>query len=104
MEVKPNSRNVVPGEVFFSVDLRHPDEAVLDQMEAEFRASLPQVLEPLGLTFEEKRIWKNPAVRFHPILIACVREGAKKSAMPCGIWSPAPAMMRPTSRASRRRR
>src|SRR5205807_7972569 len=25
MEVRPNSRNVVPGEVFFCVDLRHPD-------------------------------------------------------------------------------
>jgi N-carbamoyl-L-amino-acid hydrolase len=48
-------------------------------MEAAFRAALPAVLEPLGLTFEEKRIWKNPAVRFHPDLIACVREGAKKS-------------------------
>ena len=27
VEVRPNSRNVVPGEVFFSVDFRHPDEA-----------------------------------------------------------------------------
>ncbi len=79
MEVKPNSRNTVPGEVFFSVDLRHKDEAVLDVMEQEFRESLPKVLEPLGLTFEEKRIWKNPAVRFHPDLIACVRAGAEKS-------------------------
>ena len=28
VEVKPNSRNVVPGEVFFAVDFRHPEEAV----------------------------------------------------------------------------
>ena len=33
IEVKPNSRNVVPGEVFFTVDLRHPESAVLDEME-----------------------------------------------------------------------
>ncbi len=26
IENRPNSRNVVPGEVFFTVDLRHPDE------------------------------------------------------------------------------
>ena len=37
LQVGPNSRNVVPGEVFFTVDLRHPDEKVLDQMEAQFR-------------------------------------------------------------------
>ena len=26
IESRPNSRNVVPGEVFFTVDFRHPDE------------------------------------------------------------------------------
>jgi beta-ureidopropionase / N-carbamoyl-L-amino-acid hydrolase len=79
LEVQPNSRNVVPGEVFFCVDLRHHDETVLDQMEAEFRASLPLVLEPLGLSFAEKCIWKNPAVHFDKTLIDCVRQGAAKS-------------------------
>src|SRR3954468_927913 len=34
MEVRPNSRNVVPGEVFFCVDFRHPQAAVVDQLEA----------------------------------------------------------------------
>src|SRR5262249_17781405 len=29
LEVKPNSPNVVPGEVFFTVDLRHPEAATL---------------------------------------------------------------------------
>src|ERR1700733_13107939 len=64
IEVQPNSRNVVPGEVFFCVDFRHPDETVLEAMEREFRAALPATLEALGLTFEEKRIWNSPAVRF----------------------------------------
>ena len=79
IENKPNSRNVVPGEVFFTVDFRHPDEGVLDVMEAAFRAALPQVMGELSLAFEEKRIWVSPAVKFHPDLIDCVREGAKKA-------------------------
>jgi beta-ureidopropionase / N-carbamoyl-L-amino-acid hydrolase len=79
MEVQPNSRNVVPGEVFFCVDLRHKDEAVLVEMEARFRDSLPRVLEPLGLTFEEKMIWNSPAVRFDSEMIDCVRRAAAKS-------------------------
>src|SRR5256885_4745317 len=33
LEVKPNSPNVVPGEVRFTVDFRHPESAVLDAME-----------------------------------------------------------------------
>jgi N-carbamoyl-L-amino-acid hydrolase len=78
-EVRPNSRNVVPGEVFFCVDLRHPDESQLDKMEIEFRAALRAKLEPLGLTFEETRIWNSPAVHFDGEMIACVRKGAEKA-------------------------
>src|SRR5271165_3895053 len=33
IEARPNSRNVINGEVFFSVDLRHPDDAVLLAMD-----------------------------------------------------------------------
>ena len=75
IENRPNSRNVVPGEVFYTVDLRHPDEAVLDKMEAAFRASLAPIAEAEKLTFEEKCIWKSPAVKFNPDLIECVRRG-----------------------------
>ena len=79
VEVRPNSRNVVPGEVFFSVDFRHPDDAVLDEMEREFRAALPEAAAAFGLTFEEKRIWDNPAVHFDAEMIAAVRKGAEKA-------------------------
>jgi beta-ureidopropionase / N-carbamoyl-L-amino-acid hydrolase len=79
IENRPNSRNVIPGEVFFTVDLRHPDEAVLETMEQAFRTALAEVMEPLKLGFEEKLIWNSPAVRFAPELVACVREGAAKS-------------------------
>ncbi|HRJ70264.1 MAG TPA: M20 family metallo-hydrolase [Beijerinckiaceae bacterium] len=79
MEVRPNSRNVVPGEVFFSVDFRHKDDGVLQQMENAFRAALPGVMDPLGLSFEETMIWHSPAVAFHPDLIACVRAGARRA-------------------------
>jgi N-carbamoyl-L-amino-acid hydrolase len=82
VEVRPNSRNVVPGEVFFAVDFRHPEEAVVDAMEAEFRAALPEVMAPLGLEFAEKRIWHSPAVRFDPELIECVRKGAEQADLP----------------------
>ena len=47
IENKPNSRNVVPGEVFFTVDFRHPEDKVLDVMESKFRASLAELLPPL---------------------------------------------------------
>ena len=79
IENRPNSRNVVPGEVFFTVDLRHPDEKILDQMESSFRAMLPKIVGSLKVTYDEKCIWKSPAVKFAPELIECVRTGAKQA-------------------------
>ena len=39
LEVKPGSPNVVPGEVFFTIDLRHPEPAALDHMESDIAAA-----------------------------------------------------------------
>ncbi len=79
LEVSPNSRNVIPGEVRFSVDLRHPDDAVLDRMVARFEALLPDVASELGLDHEMERVLTFPAVRFDPTLIACVEAGATQA-------------------------
>jgi N-carbamoyl-L-amino-acid hydrolase len=79
IENRPNSPNVVPGEVFFMIDLRHPDGAALNSMESDVRAALPQVCDPLGLTFAEQRIWDQPAVRFDADCVAAVRRAAELS-------------------------
>jgi beta-ureidopropionase / N-carbamoyl-L-amino-acid hydrolase len=79
IENRPNSRNVVPGEVFFTVDLRHPDEKILDQMEAAYRDALPKIADELKLELDEKRIWNSPAVTFAPELIDCVRKGTAQA-------------------------
>src|SRR6476469_2095459 len=76
MEIRPNSRNVVPGEVFFCVDLRHPDAAVLDQLESAYNASLKEICDPLGLTVSSTRIWDQPPVRFDADCVASVRRAA----------------------------
>jgi N-carbamoyl-L-amino-acid hydrolase len=48
-------------------------------MEGKFRAALPEILEPLKLTYKEARIWDSPAVKFAPDLIECVRVGTQKA-------------------------
>jgi len=70
---KSNSRNVVPGEVFLTVDFRHPNEKCLDWMETQLREALAQILPPMQLGFRENRIWASPPVHFSPDLIDCVR-------------------------------
>jgi N-carbamoyl-L-amino-acid hydrolase len=81
IENRPNSRNVIPGEVFFTVDFRHPDGGVLDAMEAELRGALAELLPPLNLAYAETRIWDSPPVKFAPELIECVRIGVAKAGL-----------------------
>jgi N-carbamoyl-L-amino-acid hydrolase len=79
MEVRPNSRNVVPGEVFFCVDLRHPEAAMLDKLEAEYTDSLREICDPLELSVTSTRIWDQPPVRFDADCVASVRRAAELS-------------------------
>jgi len=79
IENRPNSPNVVPGEVFFMVDLRHPDDAALDTMEAALETSVHEIAEPLGLGVAFQKIWHQPSVRFNPDCVAAVRRGAELS-------------------------
>jgi N-carbamoyl-L-amino-acid hydrolase len=79
MEVKPNSRNVVPGEVFFAIDMRHPESSVLDSMEQMLVASLAEICDPLGLSTTMNRIWDQPPVRFDTECVEAVRKGAELS-------------------------
>jgi N-carbamoyl-L-amino-acid hydrolase len=77
IENKPNSRNVVPGEVFVCVDLRHREDATLDTMETALEQALPEICQPLGLAFALQKIWHQPAVRFDSTCVAAVRRGAQ---------------------------
>ena len=49
VRVLPNSRNVIPGEVQLSVDIRHPDGKVLTQMDERVRACFAACLVSNGL-------------------------------------------------------
>ncbi|HZH26051.1 MAG TPA: M20 family metallo-hydrolase [Azospirillaceae bacterium] len=82
VEVKPNSRNVIPGEVFFTIDFRHPEDATLDRMEAALAKAMETIPAELGLEVDWKRIWDSPAVRFDPDCIQAVRAGAEKAGYP----------------------
>jgi N-carbamoyl-L-amino-acid hydrolase len=79
LEVKPNSPNVVPGQVFFTVDFRHPDPGVIDTMERLLEEAIKKLREDLGLEIVIKKIMDQPPVRFDPECVAAVRAAAKVS-------------------------
>jgi N-carbamoyl-L-amino-acid hydrolase len=78
MQVKPNSRNVVPGEVRFSVDLRHADDDQLEKMEQEMYAACERLAKAQHCSATVERVANYPACKFDPGCVAAVRNAAQK--------------------------
>jgi beta-ureidopropionase / N-carbamoyl-L-amino-acid hydrolase len=76
--VFPNSRNVVPGEVRFSVEFRHPSDAEVDVLDAEFPPAAQAIADSCGIGLELTTLFKIPAQPFDPSCVALVRQGAGK--------------------------
>jgi len=74
MSVMPNSRNTIPGEVFFTIDIRNPDENVLAQMAAQLESRVAAIVDKHGVECELVEIWDKAPVKFDPDCIAAVAE------------------------------
>ncbi|MDQ2101153.1 Zn-dependent hydrolase [Azospirillum isscasi] len=79
MQIHPNSRNVIPGRVFFTVDFRHPDDAVLARMDAELRAEVARIAAETMLDAEMEQIFYYAPVRFEESCVAAVRKGVERT-------------------------
>lgn len=76
--VSPNSRNVIPGEVRFSVEFRHPLDAEVARLDAEFRPAAEAIADACGVTLELTTLFRIPAQPFDPSCVELVRQGAAK--------------------------
>jgi N-carbamoyl-L-amino-acid hydrolase len=77
--VSPNSRNVIPGEVRFSVEFRHPDTAEVERLDATFPAEAAALARANGVALTLTQLFKIPAQPFDPACIDLVRQGAARA-------------------------
>lgn len=73
----PNSRNVIPGKVFLTIDIRHPNDDVLKGMDKTIRAGIAEICDEIGLSQELEQIFDYAAIHFDESCVSAVREGAK---------------------------
>ena len=78
LQVKPNSRNVVPGEVRLSVDLRHATDAGLDAMERQLEAACKRIGIDTGTAMGIETNSRFAACRFDDGCIGAVRASAAR--------------------------
>lgn len=76
--VSPNSRNTIPGQVYFTVDIRHPSADVMQDMEDALRAHCQAIASHAGLEVEIAKVAYTPPVDFDLSCIDLVRDGCKK--------------------------
>lgn len=78
LNVHPGSRNVVPGRVDFTVDLRHMETTVLDAMEERLHKVFGQIAREHGVAVEVMRVQDNPPTPFKAELVQLVRDSAAR--------------------------
>ncbi len=78
VQVYPNSRNVIPGRVKFSIDLRNSSDALVDQMADEVQAYARQLSRKRGLEIQIELVSSYPAQSFDPACTQAVERAAHK--------------------------
>lgn len=78
VQVYPNSRNVVPGSVKFSIDFRNMTDADVDNMDAALKAFIAKVEQESGLSVKLEQVSHYPAAPFHPSCKDAVRRAAQQ--------------------------
>lgn len=77
-DVYPNSRNIIPGKVVFTVDFRHPDKAVIADMEERFRAGCKEISDVIGLGLSIEEVGGFDPVTFDENCVSAVRAAATR--------------------------
>lgn len=78
VDVHPNSRNTIPGKVVFTIDIRSPDEEVLDTMRARIEQGIATIAEALDIGYEVEEVGHFAPVTFDEGCVEAVRNAAER--------------------------
>ncbi|GLQ18002.1 Zn-dependent hydrolase [Maritalea porphyrae] len=78
IDVYPNSRNVIPGKVVFTVDFRSPELSVIEDMEKRLAAGAKEICDEMGLAVELEKVGGFDPVKFDEKCVTAVRNAAER--------------------------
>ncbi len=78
IDVYPNSRNVIPGKVVFTVDFRSPELHVIEDMEARLKKGAAEIAETMGLEIAFEKVGGFDPVAFDDSCVSAVRNAAER--------------------------
>src|SRR6201997_4487394 len=71
------SRNVIPGEIAFTVDCRSADAAIMDALDRDLRAAVKEIASRRKVEASLDLIWRKPPTHFNPKFVDAVENAAK---------------------------
>jgi N-carbamoyl-L-amino-acid hydrolase len=78
IDVFPNSRNVIPGKVVFTVDFRSPDLSVITDMEARLRTEGQAIADAMSMEIEFEKVGGFDPVTFDEGCVGAVHRAAER--------------------------
>ena len=82
VQVHPNSRNVIPGRVKFSIDLRNATDQLVDRMASEVQACADKLSLESGMSIQTELVSSYRALSFHADCSSAVQRAAVKFGYP----------------------
>jgi N-carbamoyl-L-amino-acid hydrolase len=71
------SRNVIPGEIAFTTDIRSPNSETLDAMDRELREAMAGIAARRRVEIAFEAIWRKPPTIFNPKLVDAVENSTR---------------------------
>jgi len=78
IDVYPNSRNVIPGKVVFTVDFRSPNLEVIQDMEKRLAEGANKICDEMGLGLELEKVGGFDPVTFDENCVTAIRDAAER--------------------------
>ncbi len=76
------SRNVIPGEIAFTADLRSADDAVMNALDRDLRTAVAEIAARRKVEVQLELIWRKPPTHFDAKLVDAVENATKALGYP----------------------
>ncbi|WP_342110426.1 Zn-dependent hydrolase [Methylobacterium sp. SI9] len=77
LKAEPESRNITPGRVWFSLDARHGDTDQLEAMRARIVERADALAAERGVAIRVEEFWRAPPTPFDPVLVDRIQAAAE---------------------------
>ena len=81
INARPASKNIVPGEVYFSVDLRYHTDEGMTELEDQTKQIIMEICSKYIVSVDIERYWRADPASFNESIISCVEDAARENNM-----------------------